>query len=110
MFSGLRNTKGWIQVLDRHTAMINVVVLGLILVIGLMYIVQVNGSVSKGYDIRDLESRIDEIRLQNQVLELKVAENRSMAAIDERVNMLGMVQANTPEFVTAGAPTVALNR
>lgn len=110
MFSKLAKTKSWVQVLNKNLAVLNLVTLGLILVVGMGYIVQVNRSVTKGYQIRDLETRIEKLQIDNQVMEVKVAENRSMHAIDERVKMLGMVPAETPEYVSAGTPAVALNR
>tara|TARA_Y100000031_G_C8130637_1_gene342724 strand:- start:273 stop:548 length:276 start_codon:yes stop_codon:yes gene_type:complete len=89
-------------------AVINIVILALVLLIGFAYIVQVNRSTTKGYQIRDLETRIEQLGIENQRLEIEVAGNRSVAAVDERVKMLGMVPTETPDYVSAGTPTVAL--
>ncbi len=106
----LSKTKTFIQSIDRYTAWINLVALALILIVGLLYIVQVNRATTKGYQIRALEDQIELLGIENQHLEMEVAENKSVASIDERVQMLGMVPATTPDYVAAGAPTVALNR
>jgi len=110
MFSGLKQTKSFVRVIEEHVALINIVVLALILVVGMLYIIQVNHSVTKGYEIRDLETMIGDLRLETELLESQVAENRSMAAVDERVQMLGMVPATGTDYVDAGVPAVALNR
>ncbi len=110
MFSGLKQTKSFVQAIEEHVALINIIVLALILIVGMLYIIQVNRSVTKGYEIRDLETAISDLRLETERLESQVAESRSMAEIDERVQMLGMVPSSGPEYVSAGTPTVALNR
>lgn len=106
----LSKTKTVVQTIDRYTAWINLVALALILMIGLLYIVQVNRATTKGYQMRTLEDQIELLGIENQHLEMKVAENKSVASINERVQMLGMVPATTPDYVAVGTPTVALNR
>ncbi len=110
MFRKLSRTKSIARYFDEHLAWFNIIVFIMVLVVGLLYIFQVNHSVTKGYEIRDLETKIQDLRVETQDLEIKVAENRSMAAVDEKVKMLGMVRAETPDYVNAGPPTVALNR
>jgi hypothetical protein len=106
----LSRTKVYTQAIDQNMALINMVILAMVLLIGFAYIVQVNRSTTKGYQIRDLETSIEKLGIENQRLEIEVAGNRSVAAVDERVKMLGMVPTDTPDYVSAGAPTVALNR
>jgi hypothetical protein len=108
--SRFKRTKTLIQRLDQHIALINLLVLISVLMIGLMYIIQVNHSTTKGYLMRDLETRIEQLGIANQQLELEVAGNRSIATIDERIQMLGLKPVETPEYVSTGASTVAMQR
>lgn len=109
MFSSARATRTLIATLGRQVVLLNVLVLGLSLALVLLYIVQVNRATTKGYMMRDLETRISELTLQNQKWEIQATEARSMAAISEKVPMLGLVKAETPTYVSP-TDTVSFNR
>ena len=106
----LSRTKTYVASLNQHLAVINLAIFTLILVVGFMYIIQVNRSTTKGYQIRDLETRIEQLGIENQRLEIEAAQNRSMAAIDTKVQMLNMKPVEKVEYVSASRPTVALNQ
>lgn len=91
----------------RHTAALNLV--GIVAVLsGLSaYIVQVNGSVSAGYRLRDLQARADELTLENGRLEVASRKARTFEGLEKDVKMLGLVPGGTPSYVDA-TPSVAL--
>lgn len=93
-----------------HTLVLNVVTTALVLAAAASYIVQVNGSVAKGYAIRELEDEIHELTLANQKLEVNVREAQSLENVNRSVKMLGLVDAETPTYVRASVPSVALAR
>ena len=92
----------------RHVVAFNV--LGIVAVVaGLSaYIAQINGSVSAGYDLRDLEERVDGLTLANEKLEVAARKAQSMDRLERSVKMLGLVRAGAPAYVEAERPSVAL--
>jgi len=73
----------------------------------IVYIVQVNGSISKGYQIRNLETQIQELSIKNQALELNTQRVQSLDHVVRSVKMLGLVDAERPEYINVSAPTYA---
>jgi len=88
--------------------MLNVVVIVLILAMGTMYLVQVNRATTKGYQIRDLEKRIQTIEDNNQKTQLEIAEMQSLDSIEKRIEKLGMVQVDRIEYVKVPGTAVAV--
>ncbi len=68
---------------------------------------QINIASSKGYEIRALESQIAELKNQGERLELKVAQEQSVQAVETKVREMGMVPTPKVEYITASVPTVA---
>ncbi len=79
----------------------------LILVLGVGYLVQVNGIAAKGYQIRELEDQISELRQQNEDLELESLQLQSMGSVKDKVVSLGMVDTGTAEFLVVSPVAVA---
>lgn len=71
------------------------------------YVAQISAVSSKGYQIRDLEGQIAELKEQNEKLELKVAENQAVRSVDEKVKNMGLVPTSKVEYVMATVPAVA---
>jgi hypothetical protein len=83
-------------------------VLGLLVVLfGAGYLVQINIASSKGYQIRSLENQISELKEQSERLELKVAQEQSVQAVETKVQNMGMVPTPNVEYLAVTAPTVA---
>ena len=97
-----------IQTLFRdHVSWINVATFVGLLMLCIVYIVQVNGSISKGYQIRNLETQIQELSIKNQALELNTQRVQSLDHVVRSVKMLGLVDAERPEYINVSAPTYA---
>lgn len=71
------------------------------------YLVQVNATSSKGFQIRTLESRISDLKQQGDKLELKVAQEQSVQSVEEKVKEMGMVPTPQVDYVSAPSPVVA---
>jgi len=93
---------------DRHMTALNAVGLALVAALAVLYIVQVNRTVTHGYMIRELESDIHELTLANQQLEVDARAAQSLDRVTRSVKMLGLVDAGTPTYVTAGEPSYAM--
>jgi hypothetical protein len=74
------------------------------------YIIQVNHSATKGYQIRELENAINQLELDSQAMQVRIAEVKSMENISAKVPMLGMAKAETTIYLSAYPETVSLNR
>lgn len=96
--------------LSRHLSAVNLIVFVITAATALTFVVQVNGSATKGYQIRELETAINQLELDNQAMQVKIAETRSMENIAAKVPMLGMVQATTPQYISGSPSTVSMNR
>ena len=66
------------------------------------YVVQVNAIATKGYQIKELQGSIDDLRRQHDELQAEATRLQSMAAVKDRVGNLEMVNANDADFI---APT-----
>ncbi|MBU0645887.1 hypothetical protein KJ611_00185 [Patescibacteria group bacterium] len=108
MFAPLSNRRSLKTLLDNNIVMINVVSLVLVLAVILMYIFQVNGAVTKGYQMRDLETRIESLTLENQKLEVVAREAQSLDNVKNSVKMLGFVPAEVPTYTNGSEPALAL--
>lgn len=110
MYSGLGRTQSAVSFVRSHTLALNLVTSALVIMAAASYIIQVNGSVAKGYAIREIEDEIHDLTLANQKLEVTVREAQSLENVNRSVKMLGLVDADTPRYVSASAPSVALAR
>ncbi len=110
MYSSVKGTRTAVTFFSQHTFTLNVVTTILVLLCAIVYIVQVNGSVGNGYTIREYEDTINGLTLENQKLEVTAREARALENVTRSVKMLGLVSAETPTYVNAAAPSVALAR
>jgi hypothetical protein len=78
---------------------LNISVLCLIAIMGAFYLVQVNRATTKGYEIRDLEKRINVLEEDTRKAELEVAELQSLDSIEQRMETLGMVPVERIQYV-----------
>lgn len=86
-----------------------VVILGLILAFGLLYIVQVNAASTKGYKMRNFVNNNDALRQENDRLASEIDRLRSLSSIEEREVFLGLVKLQNVRYVSVETPEVALN-
>lgn len=80
------------------------------IVLGVLYIWQVNVAATRGFTMRDLDREIEELRLENDRLNMDVAHLRSADSVTTRMKMLGLRPVQTIEYVTPGGGSVAINR
>ena len=74
---------------------------------GAGYLMQINAASTKGMEIRKLESEISKLKEQGERIELKVAKEQSVQAVEAKVKEMGMVPTPKIEYVMAAAPQVA---
>lgn len=76
--------------------------------VGFSYLVSVATISTRGYAMRDLEHRIEELKIENKKLNLQVAEMQSPARIEQWVKTSGMVAATNVQYVSATTGVVAV--
>jgi hypothetical protein len=103
----IRRTSAWTY-LCSHFVFINILSLCVVGVIVIAYIIQVNGDITKGYQIRELETQLSTLSLQNQQLEVIAREAQSLEHVARSVKMMGFVEAEMPTYITSSTPAVAL--
>lgn len=79
---------------------LGVVIIFLIAAMGLMYLVQSNGISTTGYEIRELQTKIDSLKEDNDALRLTAAELKSLKNLEESKNDLDMVSSTQVNYVT----------
>ena len=87
-----------------------VVLVSITIVLGSAYIWQVNISATTGYEMRELSQSIDDLKLEKDKLDLKVAKLQSVDSVSTRVQMLGLSKVSKIEYITPDRGAVAINR
>lgn len=99
------SVRAWIA---NHVVVLNIISLAIVAVLIVSYIIQVNASISQGYQIRELENQLDELSLLNQNFELEARKSQSLEHVAQSVKMLGFVQAEMPNYISGTEPAFAL--
>ncbi|MEK7546226.1 MAG: hypothetical protein AAB554_04090 [Patescibacteria group bacterium] len=76
---------------------------------GAGYLMQINAASSKSMQIRKLENEISELKETSERIELKVAKEQSVQAVEMKVKEMGMVPTPKIDYVMATVPQVARN-
>jgi len=72
------------------------------------YFWQVNSLATRGYEIRDLEKNIQELKRSTQQLQIQAAEEQSLDKVTEKIKQLNMVLPEKVEYLRANNKDVAL--
>jgi len=80
----------------------------LICLLSLFFLAQVFQSSTKGYEISELESNMDELKEQNKSLEIRAAELRSFETIKNEAEKLNMVQAERIVYIRQSGTSVVV--
>ena len=96
------------QWIESNLRLLNIFTLVLVGVLCLSYILQVTNTVAKGYELRDLEVRIQDLTLQNEIMTVQARQSQSLEHVAKSVKMLGFEEAGQPTYLESGAPTYAL--
>jgi len=86
----------------------NIFIIGLIVITGFLYLTQVNASAVKGYIIKDLETKLEQEKVNTQNLELEAQAKQSVSNVAEKIQALGLVNADKVEYLQVAGGTVAM--
>ncbi len=62
----------------------------------------------KGFQIKNLDKQIQQLKKDSQKLELEITAEKSMMNVDERVKGLNLVAVRKVEYLNVVSPAVAL--
>ena len=78
---------------------IAVLILGGVVFAGAFYLYQVNNITIKGYEVKDVENRIQSLEKENQKLKIREVESKSMQNIEKSTESLDLVRSSTVSYI-----------
>lgn len=96
--------------LDKPAIKIAVIACGVVM--SVLYVVQINMTATKGYEIRELEASLASLQHEARVLRLQSLELQSMERLETQMSAqtAGLVAARPDAFVSVGGTVVAAAR
>jgi hypothetical protein len=85
----------------------NAVLVGIVAVLGIWYLVQVNVTMSKNYQIRDAQNQVAAAETVARSNQIKLTELETVSNLTAQATALGMVPVGSVEYVTRPSSGVA---
>lgn len=107
MYSWQQNTKRKINTKKKNIkGFINsgVLIFTLLLISGGIYLYSINSSAVKGYQVRQVEKEIQELKKENDNLKIKEAELKSLYRIEESSKNLNMEDLKNVSYIEQTGP------
>lgn len=79
-------------------------------ILGILYLIQVNGAVTKGYKIREFQKTLNEVQETNQELQVQLADWQNLPKVKELIESLGMVSVQEMSFLKISETEMAAAR
>lgn len=79
----------------------------LTVLLGLLYLKNVNNLATKGYEIKAKEEKLENFRAQNQRLKIELAKVRRLDSLDEFAKSQNLVKIKKASFLSAPGELVA---
>ncbi|OGY43385.1 MAG: hypothetical protein A2729_04390 [Candidatus Buchananbacteria bacterium RIFCSPHIGHO2_01_FULL_39_14] len=84
------------------------IILGVFIIsLFLGYLIQVNALATKGYQIKELEKKLNELNQASADLELEALSLQSMTQVKEKVEHLGMVTVSESDYLSMTPVAIA---
>lgn len=84
------------------------IIFSFLIIFSLAYFWQVTSLSIKGFQIKDLDKQIQQLKKDSQKMELEITVEKSMMNVDERVKGLNLVAVQNVEYLNVVNPSVAL--
>lgn len=94
--------------LTKGLARVKILIFILLIISGIAYFWQINSLSTRGFKIKELEKDIQQLKLDNQKLELEATNEQSMFNLDEQIKRLNMVELTQVEYLRPTGPAVAV--
>lgn len=76
----------------------------MVIFLGIFYLYQVNDLTNKGYEIREIEAQIGELKKENDKNKIKEVELRSMYNIEKTTENLGLIASSDVSYMELNGP------
>lgn len=76
--------------------------------VGLVYIVQTNGTATKGYTIMSLEERLNQLNEENKQLKMEATELQSLSRIEKIIGVYEMTTVAQIDYLSPAGSVVAV--
>jgi hypothetical protein len=84
-----------------------VICIVVLVVFSLAYIWQVTSAAGSGYEMRDLQTKVENLRADIQKLDVNLASNNALTNLRKRVQMIQMAPIANIIYIESGATVVA---
>ncbi|MDD2757771.1 MAG: hypothetical protein PHD72_00135 [Patescibacteria group bacterium] len=84
-----------------------IVYITILVATSLIYICQTSLAAGSGYEMRDLQNKVNTLQEDIQKIEVEIAENTSMAKLETRLAELNMVAISDIKYISAVETAVA---
>lgn len=88
---------------------IRMVIFGLIILVGFIYLVQTNRVSTGGFEVKELSQRVDELKKETKKLELEATQRQSLKTIKETSEKMDLVGVSRIDYITIPPSAVALS-
>lgn len=78
------------------------------LAFGIVYVLVVNRTAAQGFQMKELERSIEDLRSENKKSEVRIAELQSLQSLENRLSEQDFVPVARVEYLTVNTPAVAL--
>jgi hypothetical protein len=82
----------------KNSAKIGLLIASLLAVCGIFYLVEVNSTSTKGYEIKTLEKQLTELKETNKRLELEVSSLKAIQNLETTVQTLNLVPSGAMKY------------
>ena len=82
----------------------------LICVAGLLYVFQISGVATKGYEIENYEKTLSELHRENQKMQIEIADLKSMDNLENESEKLSAIDYRDIIYITSISGVVAMER
>jgi hypothetical protein len=89
-------------------SVINTAILAIVACLGVWYLVQVNLTMSKNYQIRDLQKQLSVVETEARSNQIKLTQSETVSNLTSQAASLGMVPVGSVEYVTHPTSGMAL--
>ena len=86
----------------KNISIFTFIVILLILTLGIFYLIEVNSMAVEGYNIKKYKEEIERLKSENQGLEFKSAEMKSISYIEQKAAFLNLTKIDKISFISYG--------
>ena len=104
------NQTNWLRRLFSHRPLVTLCLFGLIVILGICYLWQINVTATSGFAVKDLNYQLSQMQESEQKLQLQIADLQSLQRIQLATDRLKLNAKTRLQYINNVAGTVALEK